>query len=59
MDGEHDSGAEGGTESPGGHAPEDAKGVDVARLAERVYRLMRDELRHERARGAVLFSRRT
>jgi hypothetical protein len=54
---ERESEAAGGPGSPGGHA-EGAKGVDVARLAERVYRLMRDELRLERARGAAQFARR-
>ena len=31
--------------------------IDVARLAQKVYTLMRDELRLERARGAVVRSR--
>ena len=41
----------------GGHpedSPAPAPVVDVAQLAQKVYRLMRDELRLERARGAAL-----
>ena len=48
--------AAGGAE---GHEPaEHAAAVSVAALAERVLRLMRDEVRLERARGAGLFERR-
>jgi len=39
---------------PAEPAPQPGSDVDVAQLAQKVYRLMRDELRLERARGAAL-----
>jgi hypothetical protein len=43
-------------DSVAGERP-DAAAVNVAALAERVLRLMRDEVRLARARGAVMFER--
>jgi len=59
MDSEHGADA---AATAGDHAhgePGSAAAIDVAALAERVYRLMCRELRLERARGASLFARRT
>ena len=59
MDSEHAAAA---AAAPGDHAhdaPGDAAAIDVAALAERVYRLMCRELRLERARGASLFAKGT
>jgi hypothetical protein len=61
MDGEHDAPAAAapGEPAPGEGGAGDAPAIDVAVLAERVYRLMCRELRLERARGASSFGRRT
>ncbi len=42
------------TQSETGAHPQGGPTVDVEALAERVYRLMLAEIRHERARGAGL-----
>jgi hypothetical protein len=44
--------------APAGQAA-DAPGIDVAALAQKVYRLMHEELRLDRARGGALFIGRT
>jgi hypothetical protein len=56
MDEEHD-GASGGTKGDQGPGASKTPPVDIAVLAKKVYRLMREELRLERARGADTFGR--
>jgi hypothetical protein len=51
MDHEQKSGAEAGTEREGADQP---GAVDIVKLADKVQRLLIDELRLERARGAQL-----
>jgi hypothetical protein len=58
MDGDGHGGAGHGP-AQAGQAAADAPGIDMAVLAQKVYRLMREELRLDRARGGALFMRRT
>jgi hypothetical protein len=53
-----DDAAEGDDGKKAEDEPGDGAAIDVAALAERVYRLMCRELRLERARGASLFGNR-
>jgi hypothetical protein len=54
QDGSNETGgvATASTEHPAGADP--ATEIDIVRLADKVYRLMREELRLERARGASI-----
>jgi hypothetical protein len=60
MDGEDDADAAASSEhAAGDDGAGEAPAIDVAALADRVYRLMCREVRLERARGVSLFARRT